>query len=253
MKLNKSLFKFELTYDISDDRVYRKHHRINIYCVDYTFNLLISRRYKAITIHIYFENGIYIKYPKTAKTHKDLNANVNKCVEYVRQTVIPQFEKHTNIKLPLGMFYLVLDKIASECQFNRKKLRLILARVLDNFRANNFFLLSCLGLLLQNKYKISKEDESLLSKFTDYVMNFPSVLSYKPQLDLPNFKFSKTNHPNTVLLTYEEFLETIEVYTDDEVLELIGNYKILNPDDYTKDLRRMLYLKTQRFTEKPQH
>lgn len=232
------------------DDTYRSIHRVRYSTVvrsDYgPIGVMLSRRYNQITIHWYYEEvGIYFKFPEYAKNETEVNSLLRGLVKNVNiGNRILNDLRETSISL--GILYLTLDKIAVECQINAKKLKIVMKLLLDKNIYTRLDVIFYFALFLR-EYKVSKEMEPILSRLDGYMRNFPSVHSYEPQLNLANYTFSKATQARVPRISYEDFLETIEGFTDDEVLEMVGNYKILNPYEEKQDIREILYRVTQRF------
>lgn len=247
MKINKSVFNFNFTYSITYDNIYRSVHRIKITAREWNIEgevkFMISRRYKNISLHLY-AGDIYIKYPKPIKNHKQLNRVINKMFVNSYKDVFKPFRE---TRVPLGIFYLILDKVAVECKLNRKKITIMMSWVMQQKTFTKYSLFKVLSLLLKNVNHITKEVEPIINNMSKYINNYPTYISYIPVFDLINFKFSNVTQPRIPRLSYEEFLETLEGFTDEELLELLGNYKILKEAEYYKDIKQMLYRETQKF------
>ena len=251
-RLNKDLFNFQFRYEIIYDEVYRNIHRIRIKTESYSklgqVRFLISRRYKQITIHIYYySTGIYIKSKIQPKNHKELNEAMNSIFSGEYKVDFAYFDPLRDHSITLGILYLTLDKMAVECKLSPKKLKFIMSQLFDKDLYTRMDLIKYFGLLLTGEDHITKDQEPILARLDGYIRHFPLVHSYNPQLHLETYKFSSAKEARIPRLTYDEFLETLEGFTDDEILEMIGNYKILSPAEHQKDYKEIFYKLTQRF------
>jgi hypothetical protein len=80
------------------------------------------------------------------------------------------------------------------------------------------------------------------------------LFHYEPTLDLMNYKYVEADrldvhYQDWYSLSFEDFKETIEDLTDEQVLEIVGNYKLLSEHDEKKDVRYVLYRTVQKFHE----
>ncbi|KKN40886.1 hypothetical protein LCGC14_0729080 [marine sediment metagenome] len=251
-RLNSDLFYFKFKNKIIYDKVYRNIHRIRIKTESYSklgqIRFLISRRYKQITIHLYYYNtGIYIKYDIQPRSHKELNVEINKLFSDEFRLDGEFLDPLRDTSITLSLLYLTLDKIAVECKLSPKKLKFVMLQLLKKDLYTRMDIIKWFGLLLIGENHITKDKEPILARLPTYIRHFPMVFSYDPQLHLENYKFSNATEARIPKLTYDEFLETLEGFTDDEILEMIGNYKILTPAEHQKDYKEIFYKLTQRF------
>ena len=253
-RLNSDLFHFKFKNKIIYDEVYRSIHRIRVITESYSklrqIKLLISRRYKQMTIHLYYYNtGIYIKHDVQPRSHKELNVEINKLFSDEFRLDGEFLDPLRDTSITLGILYLTLDKIAVECKLSPKKLKFVMNQLFDSTFSihNRMDIIKWISLLLIGEDHITKDKEPILARLPTYIRHFPMVFSYDPQLHLENYRFSNATEARIPKLTYDEFLETLEGFTDDEILEMIGNYKILTPAEHQKDYKEIFYKLTQRF------
>ena len=129
-----------------------------------------------------------------------------------------------------------------ECKLSEWQVKSIMRFIDAEYRGNHYFLLKALSLPFKDDYKISKEREQLLKFVPQYLWETPSIVNYESKLDLINYKYHDINYyVCKARIPYEDFLETIQDLTDNEVEELVANYRTLSERDYGKDIRYMYY------------
>lgn len=236
--------KLTVTNGIFDDVMYRGIHRVKMEH-DENWKIMLSRRYKRITLHWFNDEGIFIKHPKSAQNEKEASRLIRYAYkEMAISDRILSTLRDTSISL--GILYLVLDKIAVECQLSAKNLKVIMRQLSEKILYTRLDVIQYFSQFLVRD-RVTKEIEPILNRLDGYIREFPAVHSYEPQLYLADYKFSHATQARIPRISYTDFLDTISDFTDDEVLEMVGNYKVLTDYEETKNIREILYKLTQRF------
>ena len=216
---------------------------------------MISRRYKSYNIHTQFRgNHVWIKYPKTYKRMNGVSNAINNIAENDWEDYYYKFLELSSPPLPLSEFFRELDYFVVEGKIQQLELKRVMRAIDTGFVPSRYHLLTSLATAFGDNPKIQPTQQNLLRVFDTAILDYPNLFQYKPTRDLMNFKYFEADrldmyYKDYYSLSFEDFLQTIVDLTDEEVLELVSNYKLLNEHDEKKDVRYVLFRQVQKFRE----
>ena len=112
-------------------------------------------------------------------------------------------------------------------------------------KKSKYIIFECINRLLEKYVSVPEQYETIIKNMVNWIDEYPYDYEWKELYKLDSYT-SQIMYDKVQRLTFEEFLDTIASLTDDEVLELIGNYKMLYSHEYRKDPRKILYSITQK-------
>lgn len=246
-------FKWNFDYEVlfNTNTVNRDHMMIKT-DTETPFGLLyviIQKKYKRYTVYGKFANGIYFMYPKRFY-HLDAvgNAVTDITISYWLKVYF-KLDQLKREKLNQENFFHILACLVEDAKIKEGvTLKKIMSHVGKSSQYNKFGIIEALASVFQKEVLPSLYLWKLFVRIAWWVAEFPATNHLEPKLDLLHYKFPTYDQAsfNKILLTYEDFLDTIKELSDEEVMELLGNYKVLENKDYKKDVRKMYYLAVQK-------
>lgn len=200
------------------------------------------------------DNHMWIRYPKTYKRMDGVNNAINLLGNSYYEEIYYKLLELKLPSLPLSEFFRELDYFVVKGKINPLMLKRVMRVVDTDFESNRYHLLTSLAVVFGDEPKMNHPQQELLRVFDTAINEYPNLFQYEATQDLMNFKYFEADrldmyYKDYYSLEFDEFLQTIVDLTDEEVLELVSNYKLLSEHDEKKNVRYVLYRNTQRFRE----
>jgi len=253
MELNAEHIRPNFDFEVVYCEYYNNYHRLRIK-TDRTNKygkvyIMLTRVNTPIHFYLYFENGLYFRYDETVNKQTEIND--------VLETIITKFyakvmnriyylEKRETMGLP--MFLLYLDKFLTECEYNKQQTKEVMLSFYKEIKPYNKFMLfkimsKPMGYMAESDF-VSQYVKGL-KRLSSWFWDLPAVVGYTPKLNLETYRVHNSKSVGIKRISYEDFLKTIEGFSQDDIIAMLSNYGIEMQDKYympSYDLKRKLYV-----------
>lgn len=247
--------KIEVLYDheIVENKFYYNYRQVLISTSVNTpmgnLNVLIKKRYTKYTIYGQFtDNGIYFKYPKQYRRMGGVNGAINDLLTNYWLKVYFKLLDHRKTRLMPETTFNYLDYFIHHGGLDDRKLGSILKLMEyanEHLMFNQLFILEAVSSLFKERTLIGSKLLKTWHLAVKSLDDFPSINLYEPRHNLLYYKLpnhTKIIHGEVKNMKYDDFLDTLEGLSYDDIMELVSNYRLLEPSDYNnKDIKRVLY------------
>lgn len=233
---------------IYDKKDYRGYDRIKYLTSTETefgmLGIMISRK-KKLVVHAFFD-GIYLKYPKQINDYSKLNNTlkyvsrkwykfyVNKLLSHMEESLLP-FE-----------YYRTMDKIMSTAHVKkRNRKRLVEHYIFSEHKDTKYVLFDCINMLVNRDRLVTDTIEPFISNTAKWIREIPYDDLWLEKYNLPAMNLTGT-YKMERKMSFRKFKKLVSDWTSDEMMEVVGRYKMLTPYEYRKEPARLLYEVTQR-------
>jgi len=223
---------------------YRRYDRIK-YLTDIetelgTLGIMVSIRRTKIILHAFIGN-LYFKYNRQMKHYTDTRAIIKYIVVKWHKKFIEALLKYKEETLLPFEFFRIMDKMIATVKLKKRNTRRIVQHyVLNEDNKHKYVIFSAIDKIVSQNENITETNEGFIGHTGNWILKLPYDKFWVEQYSLNEINVGD-NYTLAPKLSYPKFLESVKDWTSDEVVEVIGRYKMMTPYEYSQDPRRVLY------------
>ena len=229
------------------DKVYRKYHRVKFLTLRQTqfgtVGIMISKQSVNMLIHV-FVDGYYFKYPKQTSSYAELNQYIKHASTTWFNRVERKMVEMTEKPMFPFEFYNAMDKVLFELKTGKRDTNRVMKHYTFHPQKDKMIAFyDCFNMLinLRTDGNITDRAEKYITHLVKWLFKFPYDHTYQEVLNLKEYVLKPTAYGYVHRLPYDEFLDIIKDWSDDEIIEMIGRYRNLRLNEYRRDKRRILF------------